>query len=137
MGWKFWKSEKSEAELSLEGLRAGAEAATRARATPASGPTTQAPAPEPGARGDFWMTVEDVFSITGRGTVVTGRVAAGTVRVGMPVTILTANRQLSSKVTGIEMFRKTLDTATVGDNVGLLLAQVSSSQLGPGDTITS
>jgi translation elongation factor EF-Tu-like GTPase len=131
MGWTFWKTEKSEAELSLERLHAGTAQLTRDRAAAA---TRSAAAPV--AAGDFRMTVEDVFSITGRGTVVTGQVAQGTVRVGLRVTVLTAAGQLPSKVTGIEMFRRIVDSATVGDKVGLLLAQVRGAQVARGDTIT-
>ena len=85
----------------------------------------------------FRMTIEDVFSITGRGTVVTGRVAAGTVTEGMPVTVSRGGQQLGTTVvTGVEMFRKVLDTATAGDNVGLLLRDVTRDQVASGDEIT-
>lgn len=132
MGWKFWKSEKSEAEKSLEGLQTGAAAA---RATAATAASREADARVEGP-GDFSMVIEDVFSIVGRGTVITGRVESGTVSVGMAVTLMTAqNGDVPSTVTGVEMFRQTLQTATAGDNVGLLLAGVSRSDLTRGDTI--
>jgi elongation factor Tu len=60
------------------------------------------------------LTIEDVFAIQGRGTVVTGRVATGAVRVGTPVTITTASGPITSKVMGIEQFRKVMDVASAG-----------------------
>ncbi|KAK6148294.1 hypothetical protein DH2020_019206 [Rehmannia glutinosa] len=72
----------------------------------------------------FLMAVEDVFSITGRGTVATGRVERGTVRVGETVDLVGLKDTRSTTVTGVEMFQKTLDEALAGDNVGLLLRGV-------------
>jgi translation elongation factor EF-Tu-like GTPase len=73
--------------------------------------------------GPFTMTIEDVFKIKGRGTVATGKIEVGTIRVGQGVRIMRAGTLLASTtVTGIEMFRKVLDSANAGDNVGLLLA---------------
>jgi len=70
----------------------------------------------------FLMPIEDVFSITGRGTVVTGRVERGKLKVGEEVEIVGLREGIrKTVVTGIEMFRKTLDEAMAGDNVGLLL----------------
>ena len=69
----------------------------------------------------FLMPVEDVFSITGRGTVATGRVERGTVKVGDPVEIIGIKDTQNSVVTGVEMFRKLLDRAEAGDNIGALL----------------
>jgi elongation factor Tu len=69
----------------------------------------------------FLMPVEDVFSITGRGTVATGRVDRGTVKVGDPVEIVGIKATANSVVTGVEMFRKLLDRAEAGDNIGALL----------------
>ncbi|WMV21352.1 hypothetical protein MTR67_014737 [Solanum verrucosum] len=69
----------------------------------------------------FLMAIEDVFSITGRGTVATGRVERGTVRVGETVDIVGLRDTRSTTVTGVEMFQKILDEAMAGDNVGLLL----------------
>jgi len=69
----------------------------------------------------FMMPVEDVFSITGRGTVATGRVDRGTVKVGDPVEIVGIKDTINSVVTGVEMFRKLLDRAEAGDNIGALL----------------
>ena len=72
----------------------------------------------------FLMPVEDVFSITGRGTVATGRIETGVVKVGDAVQIMGLGADMTSTVTGVEMFRKTLDEGEAGDNVGLLLRGV-------------
>ena len=69
----------------------------------------------------FMMPIEDVFSITGRGTVATGRVDRGTIKVGEPVEIIGIRDTQNSIVTGVEMFRKLLDRAEAGDNIGALL----------------
>ncbi len=82
----------------------------------------------------FLMPVEDVFSITGRGTVATGRIETGVIHVGDEVELLGLGEDKKSVVTGVEMFRKILDEGQAGDNVGLLLRgieQVSSSVLSP------
>ena len=72
----------------------------------------------------FLMPVEDVFSITGRGTVVTGRIETGVIHVGDPVEIIgLEEKTLTSTCTGVEMFRKLLDEGEAGDNVGLLHAR--------------
>ena len=83
--------------------------------------------------GSFELTVEDVFSITGRGTVITGRVSSGTIRVGDDVTILPNG--ISTTITGIEQFRKSLDYAEAGDNVGLLLRGVSREDVQRGNKL--
>ena len=69
----------------------------------------------------FLLAIEDVFSITGRGTVATGRVERGTVRIGDSVEIVGLKDTRTTTVTGVEMFQKLLDEAMAGDNVGLLL----------------
>jgi len=81
------------------------------------------PTPQRDTEKPFLMPVEDVFSITGRGTVVTGRIERGIVKVGEGVEIigLLEEGKLTSTVTGVEMFRKLLDQGQAGDNVGLLL----------------
>jgi len=80
------------------------------------------PTPERDKDKPFLMPVEDVFSITGRGTVVTGRIERGVIKVGEPVEIIGIQEEKqSSTVTGVEMFRKLLDQGEAGDNVGLLL----------------
>ncbi|HEY5689842.1 MAG TPA: elongation factor Tu [Cyclobacteriaceae bacterium] len=80
---------------------------------------------------DFLMPVEDVFSITGRGTVATGRIERGIINTGDPVQILGmgAAEGLSSTITGVEMFRKILDRGEAGDNVGLLLRGIEKDQI--------
>ncbi|KAL0421753.1 UNVERIFIED_CONTAM: Elongation factor Tu, chloroplastic [Sesamum latifolium] len=70
------------------------------------------------------MAIEDVFSITGRGTVATGRVERGTIKVGDTVDLVGLKDTRNTTVTGVEMFQKTLDDAMAGDNVGLLLRGV-------------
>ena len=77
----------------------------------------------------FLMPVEDVFSITGRGTVATGRIEAGRVKVGDEVQILGLGADKKSVVTGVEMFRKILDEGEAGDNVGLLLRGIDKNEI--------
>jgi hypothetical protein len=87
---------------------------------------------------DFQMSVEDVFVIQGRGVVVTGRVSAGRVSRGMPIVVYRAMQPVSSlTVVGVEMFRKQVDTAAVGENVGLLLSATDRSAVQPGDQLTN
>ena len=83
----------------------------------------------------FLMPVEDVFSITGRGTVATGRVETGVVKVGDAVQILGLGEDKSSTVTGVEMFRKLLDQGEAGDNVGLLLRGIDKKDIKRGMVI--
>jgi elongation factor Tu len=77
----------------------------------------------------FLMPVEDVFSITGRGTVATGRIERGVVKVGEEVAVVGFNSQKKTVVTGVEMFRKLLDQGQAGDNVGLLLRGVEKHEI--------
>ena len=93
--------------------------------------------PEPERETDkpFLMPVEDVFTITGRGTVATGRVERGTVKVGDTVEIVGMGSKLSTVITGVEMFRKMLDQAQAGDNVGLLLRGVQRSEIERGQVL--
>jgi elongation factor Tu len=79
------------------------------------------PEPERAIDGDFLMPVEDVFSISGRGTVVTGRVERGIVKVGDEIEIVGIRDTQTTTCTGVEMFRKLLDQGQAGDNVGVLL----------------
>ncbi|MDX9765899.1 MAG: elongation factor Tu [Ectothiorhodospiraceae bacterium] len=79
------------------------------------------PEPERAIDGAFLMPVEDVFSISGRGTVVTGRIERGVVKVGDTIEIVGIRDTQSTTVTGVEMFRKLLDQGQAGDNVGVLL----------------
>ncbi|PKQ70758.1 elongation factor Tu [Raineya orbicola] len=85
---------------------------------------------------DFLMPVEDVFSITGRGTVATGRIERGVINTGDAVEILGMGAEgLKSTVTGVEMFRKILDRGEAGDNVGLLLRGIEKTQIRRGMVI--
>ncbi|MGB1722608.1 MAG: EF-Tu/IF-2/RF-3 family GTPase, partial [Paracoccaceae bacterium] len=79
------------------------------------------PEPQRAIDGDFIMPVEDVFSISGRGTVVTGRVERGIVKVGDEIEIVGLKATETTTCTGVEMFRKLLDQGQAGDNVGVLL----------------
>ncbi len=83
----------------------------------------------------FLMPVEDVFTITGRGTVATGRVDRGQVRVGDTVEIIGITDTKSTVVTGVEMFRKLLDYAEAGDNIGALLRGVTRDQVQRGQVL--
>ena len=85
----------------------------------------------------FLMSVEDVFSITGRGTVATGRVEKGKVKVGDNVEIIGIQETRKSVVTGIEMFRKLLDDAQAGDNIGMLLRGIEKNQVERGQVIAA
>ena len=90
---------------------------------------TAIPIPERDADRDFLMPVEDVFSITGRGTVGTGRIERGVVHLNEDVEVVGIRETRRTVVTGIEMFRKLLDTGETGDNVGLLLRGVDKEDL--------
>tara|TARA_R100000027_G_scaffold67619_1_gene67244 strand:+ start:32060 stop:33250 length:1191 start_codon:yes stop_codon:yes gene_type:complete len=93
--------------------------------------------PEPDRAVDkpFLMSVEDVFSITGRGTVATGRIERGKVKVGEEVAIVGLEKEGKTIVTGVEMFRKTLDSGQAGDNVGLLLRGVEKDAIERGQVL--
>ena len=83
----------------------------------------------------FLMPIEDVFTITGRGTVVTGRVERGSVKVGDTVEIVGIKDTQTSVVTGVEMFRKLLDYAEAGDNIGVLLRGINRDQVQRGQVL--
>tara|TARA_R110002072_G_scaffold2867_5_gene22343 strand:+ start:378 stop:1565 length:1188 start_codon:yes stop_codon:yes gene_type:complete len=84
----------------------------------------------------FLMPIEDVFSITGRGTVATGRIETGVANTGDPVEIIGMGAQkLTSTITGVEMFRKILDRGEAGDNVGILLRGIEKTQISRGMVI--
>jgi len=85
----------------------------------------------------FLMSVEDVFSITGRGTVGTGRIERGVVKVGDDVEIVGLGAKRKTVVTGVEMFRKLLDQGQAGDNVGLLLRGVDKRELERGQVVAA
>ena len=87
------------------------------------------PMPERAIDKPFLMPVEDVFSITGRGTVATGRIERGIIKVGETVAIVGMGSQKTTTVTGVEMFRKLLDEGQAGDNVGLLLRGVAKEEV--------
>jgi elongation factor Tu len=93
--------------------------------------------PEPVREVDkpFQMAIEDVFSITGRGTVVTGRVERGVVKVGDEVEIVGLRETRKTVVTGVEMFRKLLDQAQAGDNIGALLRGVGKDEVERGQVL--
>ena len=93
------------------------------------------PTPERDLDKPFLMPVEDVFSIKGRGTVVTGRVERGVVKVNEPIEIVGMKATTSSVVTGVEMFRKQLDQGQAGDNVGLLLRGVEKEDVERGQVL--
>jgi len=83
----------------------------------------------------FLMPIEDVFSISGRGTVVTGRIEAGRIKVGEPVEIVGMRDTTTSTCTGVEMFRKLLDSGEAGDNVGILLRGVEREAVQRGQVL--
>ena len=94
------------------------------------------PTPERPTDGDFLMPVEDVFSITGRGTVATGRVERGVVKVQDEVEIVgLSTEKKKTVVTGVEMFRKLLDQAEAGDNIGVLLRGIDRKEIERGQVI--
>ena len=93
------------------------------------------PEPERPVDKPFMMSVEDVFSITGRGTVATGRIERGKIHVGDEVEIIGLGDTKKTTVTGVEMFRKLLDEGQAGDNVGLLLRGIEKNQVQRGQVI--
>jgi elongation factor Tu len=93
------------------------------------------PEPERAIDGDFLMPVEDVFSISGRGTVVTGRVERGIIKVGDEVEIVGIKDTTKTTCTGVEMFRKLLDQGQAGDNVGVLLRGTKREEVERGQVL--
>ena len=93
------------------------------------------PTPERAIDGAFLMPVEDVFSISGRGTVVTGRIERGVIKVGEEIEIVGIRPTTKTTVTGIEMFRKLLDQGQAGDNAGLLLRGTKREDIERGQVI--
>ena len=83
----------------------------------------------------FLMPIEDIFTITGRGTVVTGRVERGTLKLNSPVEIIGIRETQNTVVTGIEMFRKMMDECMAGDNVGLLLRGIGRTDVERGQVV--
>ena len=93
------------------------------------------PTPERAIDGTFLMPVEDVFSISGRGTVVTGRIERGVVKVGEEIEIVGLKPTLKTVCTGVEMFRKLLDQGQAGDNVGILLRGTKREEVERGQVL--
>lgn len=95
------------------------------------------PEPERAIDGAFIMPVEDVFSISGRGTVATGRVERGVVKVGEEIEIVGIKETTKTTVTGVEMFRKLLDQGQAGDNVGILLRGTKREEIERGQVLSA
>jgi len=93
------------------------------------------PTPERAIDGDFLMPVEDVFSISGRGTVVTGRIERGVIKVGEEIEIVGIKDTAKTTCTGVEMFRKLLDQGQAGDNVGVLLRGTKREEVERGQVL--
>src|SRR5210317_359182 len=93
------------------------------------------PTPERAVDGAFLMPIEDVFSISGRGTVVTGRVERGVVKVGEEIEIVGIKDTIKTTCTGVEMFRKLLDQGQAGDNVGVLLRGTKREEVERGQVL--
>ena len=87
------------------------------------------PTPEREVDKPFLLAIEDVFSITGRGTVATGRIERGTILVGDNVELIGINETKTTTITGLEMFQKTLDKGLAGDNIGILLRGVQKNEV--------
>nr|YP_010045013.1 elongation factor Tu [Blidingia minima]AWX53178.1 TufA [Blidingia minima]QPF96278.1 elongation factor Tu [Blidingia minima]QUX32870.1 elongation factor Tu [Blidingia minima] len=98
---------------------------------------TYIPTPERDTEKKFLMAIEDVFSITGRGTVATGRVERGILKTGETVELVGFGERKSVTVTGLEMFQKTLDETVAGDNVGVLLRGVQKDEIQRGMVVAS
>ncbi len=96
---------------------------------------TYIPTPERAIDGAFLMPVEDVFSISGRGTVVTGRIERGVIKVGEEIEIVGIKPTLKTTCTGVEMFRKLLDQGMAGDNVGVLLRGTKREEVERGQVL--
>jgi elongation factor Tu len=93
------------------------------------------PEPERAISGSFLMPIEDVFSISGRGTVVTGRIERGVVKVGEEIEIVGIKETATTTCTGVEMFRKLLDQGEAGDNVGVLLRGTKREEVDRGQVL--
>ena len=93
------------------------------------------PTPERAIDGTFLMPVEDVFSISGRGTVVTGRVERGVIKVGEEIEIVGIRETAKTTCTGVEMFRKLLDQGQAGDNIGVLLRGTKREEVERGQVL--
>jgi elongation factor Tu len=96
---------------------------------------TYIPEPERAIDKPFLLPIEDVFSISGRGTVVTGRVERGIIKVGEEVEIVGIKETAKSTCTGVEMFRKLLDEGRAGENVGVLLRGIKREEIERGQVL--
>src|SRR5215470_13491074 len=124
---------KGSAKLALEGDKG--ELGEQAIMKLAEALDTYIPTPERAVDGAFLMPVEDVFSISGRGTVVTGRVERGVVKVGEEIEIVGLKPTQKTTCTGVEMFRKLLDQGQAGDNVGVLLRGTKREEVERGQVL--
>ena len=122
---------RGSARLALDGDEAAADAIMELM----DACDSYIPAPERDTDKPFLLAIEDVLTITGRGTVVTGRVERGTVKMGEEVEIVGIKETRKSVVTGIEMFRKQLDSAQAGDNAGILLRGVNRDEVVRGQVL--
>jgi elongation factor Tu len=124
---------KGSAKLALEGDTG--ELGEQAIMALADALDNYIPTPERAIDGTFLMPVEDVFSISGRGTVVTGRIERGIVKVGEEIEIIGIHDTLKTTCTGVEMFRKLLDQGMAGDNVGILLRGTKREEIERGQVL--
>jgi elongation factor Tu len=124
---------KGSAKLALEGDQSEIGEASIFRLADAL--DSYIPMPERAIDGTFLMPVEDVFSISGRGTVVTGRVERGIIKVGDEIEIVGIKPTLKTTCTGVEMFRKLLDQGQAGDNVGVLLRGTKREEVERGQVL--
>ena len=124
---------KGSAKLALEGDKG--ELGEGAIFKLAEALDTYIPTPESAIDGAFLMPVEDVFSISGRGTVVTGRIERGIVKVGEEIEIVGIKATQKTTCTGVEMFRKLLDQGQAGDNVGILLRGTKREEVERGQVL--
>ena len=128
---------KGSALKALEAAQAGhpEDAACACIAELLNAVDTWIPEPQRATDQPFLMPIEDVFTITGRGTVVTGRVERGVVKVGDTVEIVGMGSDKNTTVTGVEMFRKLLDQAQAGDNIGVLLRGIQRTEIERGQVL--
>ena len=128
---------KGSALKALEAAQAGhpEDAACACIAELLNAVDTWIPEPQRATDQPFLMPIEDVFTITGRGTVATGRVERGVVKVGDVVEIVGMGSDKNTTVTGVEMFRKLLDQAQAGDNIGVLLRGIQRTEIERGQVL--
>jgi len=128
---------KGSALRALENLQAGNIDADAVKPIEELMAAVDAYVPEPQRETDkpFLMPIEDVFTITGRGTVATGKIERGIVKINEPVEIVGMGKNKTTVITGVEMFRKLLDEGRAGDNVGLLLRGIQRTEIERGQVI--